>query len=75
MASGVHRFGMPRTLTTDQGATFMSHQFSEFVGSLKIKWMNSLPYYTQSNGHADSSNKILFRIIKKKDRQKSEKVV
>jgi uncharacterized phage-like protein YoqJ len=32
----VHRFGVPQTLTTDQGASFMLHQFKEFAESLKI---------------------------------------
>jgi hypothetical protein len=35
----VYWFGIPQTLTTDQGAAFMSHQFKEFVGSLKIRVM------------------------------------
>jgi hypothetical protein len=38
----VHRFGLPQTFTTDQGLAFMSHQFEEFVGSLKIHTMHSL---------------------------------
>jgi hypothetical protein len=41
----VHRFGIPQTLTTNQGALFMSHQFKDFAKSLKIKLMNSSPYY------------------------------
>jgi transposase InsO family protein len=48
----VHRFGLPQTLMTDQGAAFMSHQFKEFAASLKIKLLNSLPYYVQANGQA-----------------------
>jgi hypothetical protein len=39
----VHSFGVPQTLTTDQGASFMSHQFKEFAESLKIKLSNSSP--------------------------------
>jgi transposase InsO family protein len=62
----VHRFGIPQTLMTDQGAAFMSHQFKEFARSLKIKLMNSSPYYAQANGQAESSNKVLIRLIKKK---------
>jgi hypothetical protein len=62
----VHRFGIPQTLTTDQGASFMSHQFKEFTSSLKIKLMNSSPYYVQANGQAESSNKTLIKLIKKK---------
>jgi hypothetical protein len=33
----IYQFRIPQTLTTDQGASFMSHQFREFVESLKIK--------------------------------------
>jgi transposase InsO family protein len=62
----VHRFGIPQTLITDQGSSFMSHQFREFAKSLKIKLHNSSPYYTQANGQAESSNKTLIKLIKKK---------
>jgi hypothetical protein len=41
----VHRFGVPQTLTTDQGSSFMSHQVRDFAESLKIKLLSSLPYY------------------------------
>jgi hypothetical protein len=41
----MHRFGIPQTLMTDLGASFMSHQLKEFAESLKIKLLNSSPYY------------------------------
>jgi transposase InsO family protein len=66
----VHRFGKPQTLMTDQGASFMSHQFREFAASLRIKLLNSSPYYTQANGQAEASNKILIGLIKKKIEEK-----
>jgi len=53
-------------LTSDQGASFMSHQFREFAESFRIKLLNSSPYYAQANGQAESSNKILIKLIKKK---------
>jgi transposase InsO family protein len=62
----IHQFGVPQTLTTDQGATFMSRQFKDFAGSLRIKLLNSSPYYAQANGQAESSNKVLIKLIKKK---------
>jgi transposase InsO family protein len=62
----IHRFGVPQTLTTDQGAAFMSGQFKDFVGSLRIKLLNSSPYYAQANGQVESSNKVLIKLIKKK---------
>jgi transposase InsO family protein len=62
----VHRFGIPQTLTTDQGLAFMSHQVREFAESLKIKVLSSSSYYAQDNGQAESSNKTLIKLIKKK---------
>ena len=37
----------------------------------KIKILNSSLYYAQANGQAESSNKILIKLIKKKCRRKS----
>jgi transposase InsO family protein len=62
----IHRFGIPQTLTTDQGSSFMSHQVREFAESLKIKLLSSSLYYAQANGQAKSSNKTLIKLIKKK---------
>jgi hypothetical protein len=44
----------------------MSHQFREFAESMKIKLLNSSPYYAQANGQAKASNKVLIKIIKKR---------
>jgi hypothetical protein len=62
----IHRFGISQTLTTDKGSSFMSHQICEFVESLKIKLLSSSLYYAQANGRAESSNKTLIKLIKKK---------
>jgi hypothetical protein len=61
----VHRFGIPQTLMRDQGASFMSHQFKEYANSLKNKILNLSPYYAQANGHTESSNKTLIKLVKK----------
>jgi transposase InsO family protein len=62
----IYRFGVPQSLTTNQGPSFMSHQFRGFVESMKIKLMNSSPYYAQANGQVEASNKLLIKIIKKR---------
>jgi transposase InsO family protein len=62
----IYRFGVPQTLTTDQGPSFMSHQFREFAESMKIKLLNSSPYYAQANGQAEASNMVLIKIIMKR---------
>jgi hypothetical protein len=38
----------------------------EFVDSYGIKLLNSSPYYAQANGQAESSNKTLVKLYKKK---------
>jgi hypothetical protein len=40
----------------------MSHQIREFTKSMKIKLLNTSPYYAQ----AEASNKVLIKIIKKR---------
>jgi DnaJ-domain-containing protein 1 len=62
----IYWFGVPQTLTTDQETLFMSHQFREFTESMKIKLLNSSPYYAQDNGQVEASNKVLIKIIKKR---------
>jgi hypothetical protein len=44
----------------------MSHQFREFTESMKIRLLNSSPYYAQANGQTEASNKVLIKIIKKR---------
>jgi transposase InsO family protein len=51
---------------TDQGTSFVCSQVSEFIESYKIRLLNSSPYYAQANGQAESSNKTLIKLIKKK---------
>jgi hypothetical protein len=62
----IHRFGIPQTLTTDQGTSFISKEVHEFVDSYSIKLLNSSTYYAQANGQVESSNKTLVKLIKKK---------
>jgi transposase InsO family protein len=62
----IHRCGISQTLVIDQGTSFISGQVIEFTKLYKIKWLNSSPYYAQANGQAESSNKTLIKLIKKK---------
>jgi hypothetical protein len=48
----IHRFGIPQTLTMDQGTSFTSGQVHKFADSYKIKLLNSSSYYAQANGQA-----------------------
>ena len=61
----VYRFGIPQTITTDQGTMFTSEEFRDFATSMGIKLLNSSPYYAQANGQAEASNQIMITLIKK----------
>jgi transposase InsO family protein len=69
----IYRFGIPQTITTDQGAQFVSLEFREFAESMGIKLFNSSPYYAQANGQAEASNKIMIKLIQKKIDQKTRR--
>ena len=62
----VYRFGIPQTITTDQGTMFISEEFDEFAIGMGIKVLNSYPYCTQANGQAEASNKGIIKLIKRK---------
>jgi len=62
----VYRFGIPRSITTDQGSMFTAEEFDEFAIGMGIKVLNSSPYYAQANGQAEASNKGIIKLIKRK---------
>ena len=62
----VYRFGIPQTITTDQGTMFTLGEFGDFAASMGIKLLNSSPYFAQANGQAEESNQIMIKLIKKK---------
>ena len=53
----IYRFGIPQTITTDQGTIFTFDEFKECAIGMGIKLLNSSPYYAQSNDQAEASNK------------------
>jgi hypothetical protein len=59
------RFGCPTKIITENETTFKSKKIEKFYSYYNITLGNSTSYYPQGNGLAESSNKILFRIIKK----------
>ena len=62
----VYRFGIPQTITTDQGTIFTAEEFKQFAREMGITLIQSSPYYAQANGQAEASNKSLIKLIKRK---------
>ncbi|XP_043693025.1 uncharacterized protein LOC122643473 [Telopea speciosissima] len=61
----VHRFGLPETITCDNGSIFTGDQVLEFVTDYGITITHSTPYYTQGNGQVEASNKVLKNYLAK----------
>ncbi|XP_061993929.1 uncharacterized protein LOC133711862 [Rosa rugosa] len=59
------RFGIPEVLVSDRGAAFMGGDVKKLVPDLGIHFIHSTPYYAQSNGQAEASNKIVITLLKK----------
>ena len=59
------RFGCPVRLVTDNAPTFKVRELVKMCESMGIQLVHSISYYPQGNGLAESSNKILVRIIRK----------
>ena len=59
------RFGCPIELISDQGSHFLNGVIRELTQTHTILHKKSTPYHPQANGQAESSNKILVKIIKK----------
>ena len=49
------QFGIPQTIVTDNGATFCSANFKQFMESNGIEHFKSAPYHPLSNGLAERS--------------------
>jgi IS30 family transposase len=59
------RFGVPRTLTMDNGKQFDLDKFKEFCKSLGTTLAFALVYHPESNGAVERANKIVFSVISK----------
>ncbi|XP_024195876.1 uncharacterized protein LOC112199042 [Rosa chinensis] len=59
------RFGIPEVFVSDRGAAFMGGEVDKLTREWGIQFIHSSPYYAQSNGQAEASNKIIINLLKK----------
>ena len=59
------RFGCPMKIITDNAQEFKSKRIFSFCHRYHITLGHSTAYFPQGNGLAESSKKIIVRIIKK----------
>lgn len=61
----IYKFGIPETITTDQGSVFTGRKVQEFSKEMGFKLLTSTPYYAQDNGQLEAANKVVIGLIKK----------
>ena len=52
----IYRFGVPQSITTDQGKMSTSKEFEDFTTNTGFKLINSSPYCAQANRQGEASN-------------------
>ena len=62
----VCRFSIPRSIISYNGPQFDSWVYRDFCQELNIRNLYSTPWYPQSNGQAEASNKTLLTALKKR---------
>lgn len=68
------RFGIPETITTDQGSVFTGRKMQEFAQEVGFKLLTSTPYYAQENGQVEAANKVIIGLIKKTYRKEAKEL-
>ena len=61
----VHRFGLPQSITIDNGMAFNGSRVLAFAQEYGVKILNSTLCYAQANGQAESTNKIIKANLRK----------
>lgn len=62
----VFRFGVPRTVVTDNGTQFISDKFETMLFDLKFKHLKAFVAYPQVNGQVEVTNRTILQGIKKR---------
>ncbi|XP_070056452.1 uncharacterized protein [Nicotiana tomentosiformis] len=59
------RFGIPKTIITDDAVNLNNHLMREVCEQFKITHRNSTPYWTKANGAIEVENKNIKKILRK----------
>ncbi|XP_074298830.1 uncharacterized protein LOC141629781 [Silene latifolia] len=62
----ISRFGIPSEIICDNGSQFISDNTEGFCSRWNITLRKSAPYYPQTNGQAESNNKIIVENLRKR---------
>lgn len=57
-------YGLPLSITTDNGPQFVSDVFSNFVDENQIQYIPTTPLWPQANGEVERQNRSLMKRIR-----------
>lgn len=55
------RFGLPLSITADNGRQFVSEEFRGFCDANNIKLISTIPYWPQQNGEVERQNRSILK--------------
>lgn len=55
------RFGLPLSITADNGRQFISDEFKSYCNTNNIKLINIIPYWPQQNGEVERQNRSILK--------------
>lgn len=55
------RFGLPLSITSDNGRQFVSNEFKEYCDTNNIKLINTIPWWPQMNGEVERQNRSILK--------------
>ena len=57
------RYGLPRTLRTDNGPQFASEEFAAFLAEMGVDHLRNTPLWPRANGEVERQNRSLLKIL------------
>jgi ribonuclease HI len=69
------RFGIPQVVVTDNGTQFTDKNFQEFLAAIKTKQHFTSVEHPQTNGQAESANRVILRGLKRRLEEGKDKWV
>ena len=69
----ITRFRIPRRLISDNGILFINKDMKGLTKAYYIKHGRSTPYYSQGNGQAEATKRVMLKILKKMKHEYGEK--
>lgn len=58
-----YRYGIPKTLRSDNGPAFVAHEFAEFCKVFGVKHNTTIPYWPAMNGEVERQNETIVKKI------------